>query len=49
MFKSRKGESYKDYLNWIEPFVDYTGDEVLDHMVTKALQAGINVNNIFIK
>lgn len=47
-FKSRKGESYKDYLNWVEPFVDYTGDEVLDHMVTKALQAGINVNNIFI-
>lgn len=46
--KSKKGESYKEYLDRLRDYVDYTGDEVLDDMITKALKEGVNVNNIFI-
>lgn len=46
--RSRTGESYKDYLDRLQQFVDYTGDEALDAMVTKALKEGINAKNIFI-
>ena len=46
--KSRTGENYKEYLDRLQNFVEFTGDEVLDDMVTKALKNGINVNNIFI-
>ena len=46
--KAKKGESYKDYVTRMQQFVDYTGDEVLDDMITKALKNGVNVNNIFI-
>ena len=46
--KAKKGESYQQYLDRLQGFVDYTGDEVLDDMITKALKKGINVNNIFI-
>lgn len=46
--KSQVGESYSDYLNRVREFIDFTGDEVLDDMVIKALQSGINANNIFI-
>ena len=46
--KSKKGESYKEYLDRLRYYVDYTGDEVLDDMITKALKEGVNVNNIFI-
>ncbi len=46
--KARTGESYKEYLDRLQEFVDYTGDEALDAMVTKALKEGINAKNIFI-
>lgn len=46
--KAKKGESYKDYVTRMQQFVDYTGDEVLDDMISKALKNGVNVNNIFI-
>lgn len=46
--KAKKGESYKEYLDRLRDYVDYTGDEVLDDMITKALKEGVNVNNIFI-
>lgn len=46
--KSQVGESYSDYLDRVREFIDFTGDEVLDDMVIKALQSGINTNNIFI-
>lgn len=46
--KTRKGEGYKDYVERLRDYVDYTGDEILDDYITKALKAGINVNNIFI-
>ena len=46
--KAKKGESYKEYLNRMQDFVDYTGDEALNDMISKALKNGINANNIFI-
>ena len=46
--KAKKGESYKDYVTRMQQFVDYTGDEVLNDMISKALKNGVNVNNIFI-
>lgn len=45
---SRKGESYKDYLDRVGEYIDFTGDEVLNDMVIKALKSGINSGNIFI-
>ena len=44
----RKGESYKDYLDRVGEYIDFTGDEVLNDMVIKALKSGINSGNIFI-
>lgn len=46
--KTRKGEGYKDYLERLRDYADYTGDEVLDDFITNALKEGININNIFI-
>lgn len=46
--KARKGEGYKDYIERLRDYVDYTGDEVLDDFITNALENGINVKNIFI-
>lgn len=46
--KAKTGESYKEYLSRLDEFIQYTGDEALDAMVSKALKNGINVNNIFI-
>ena len=46
--KSRKGESYKDYLDRLNQYVEHTNDQVLNDMINKALKSGINVNNIFI-
>lgn len=46
--KARKGESYAEYLFRMRDFIKLTGDEVLDDMFTKALQNGINANNIFL-
>ena len=46
--KSRKGESYKDYLDRLKKFTDYTDDKVLNKYINDALKEGINVNNIFI-
>ena len=46
--KAKKGESYQAYLDRLDEFINYTGDEALDSMVNKALKNGINVNNIFI-
>lgn len=46
--KIRKGEGYKDYLERLRDYADYTGDEVLDDFITNALKEGININNIFI-
>lgn len=46
--KSQVGESYSDYLDRVRNYIDFTGDEVLDDMVIKALQSGINADNIFI-
>ena len=45
--KARKGESYKEYLDRLDKYIKYTGDEVLDDMVKKALKNGVNVNNLF--
>lgn len=46
--KARKGESYKDYLDRLQKFVNYTDDEVLNEKINQALKKGINVDNIFI-
>lgn len=46
--KAKKGESYQEYLDRLDEFIKYTGDEALDSMVNKALKNGISVNNIFI-
>ena len=46
--KARKGESYKDYLDRLQKFVNYTDDEVLNEKIKQALKKGINVDNIFI-
>ena len=46
--KARKGESYKDYVTRMQEFADFTGDEALNDMISKALKNGINANNIFI-
>lgn len=45
--KSKKGESYKEYMDRLDEYIQYTGDEVLDDMIKKALKNGISVNNIF--
>ena len=45
--KARKGEGYKDYLTRLEKYIKYTGDEILDTYITKALKDGLNVNNLF--
>ena len=45
--KAKKGESYKEYMDRLDEYVKYTGDEVLDDMIKKALKNGISVNNIF--
>lgn len=46
--KAKTGESYQEYLDRLDEFINYTGDEALDSMVNKALKNGINVTNIFI-
>lgn len=46
--KAKKGESYKDYVTRMQEFADFTGDEALNDMISKALKNGINANNIFI-
>ena len=45
--KARKGENYKEYLDRLNKYIKYTGDEVLDDMIKKALKNGVNVNNLF--
>lgn len=45
--KARKGESYKEYLDRLDKYIKYTGDEVLDDMIKKALKNGVNVTNLF--
>lgn len=45
--KARKGEGYKEYLERLREYITYTGDEVLDDYITKALKDGINVDNLF--
>ena len=45
--KARKGEGYKEYLTRLENYITYTGDEILDTYITKALKDGLNVNNLF--
>lgn len=45
--KARKGENYKEYLDRLDKYIKYTGDEVLDDMIKKALKNGVNVNNLF--
>lgn len=47
--KARKGESYKQYHERLKKFVSYTGDEVIDDMVNKAISKGIGANNIFLE
>lgn len=46
--KSRKGENYKEYLDRLSDYINYTEDQVLNDMINKALKNGINVKNIFI-
>lgn len=46
--KTRKGEGYKEYIERLGKYVQYTGDEVLNQMINKALKEGINKDNIFI-
>ena len=46
--KARTGESYKEYLDRLQDFVNFTNDEALNAMVSKALKEGINARNIFI-
>lgn len=46
--KTRKGEGYKEYIDRLGKYVQYTGDEVLNQMINKALKEGINKDNIFI-
>lgn len=45
--KGRKGENYKQMLDRLDEYIDFTGDEVLDDYIKKALKKGINVNNLF--
>lgn len=47
--KAKKGESYKQYHERLQQFVEYTGDEVIDDMVNKAISKGMGANNIFIQ
>lgn len=47
--KSKKGESYKQYHERLKEFVSYTGDEVIDDMVNKAISKGLGANNIFLE
>lgn len=46
--RSRKGESFDMYLDRVSDLIRFTGDEVLDDMVKKALKEGITAKNIFI-
>lgn len=46
--KSRKGEDYKQYLDRLDSYIDFTGDEILDDYIKKALKKGINVDNLFV-
>lgn len=46
--KTKKGEGYKEYIDRLGKYVQYTGDEVLNQMINKALKEGINKDNIFI-
>lgn len=41
-------ESRAQYLDRLSDKLNYTGDAVLDKIITKAIKAGINANNIFI-
>lgn len=45
--KARKGEGYKDYLTRLEDYITYTGDEILDTYITKALKDGLSADNLF--
>lgn len=45
--KARKGEGYKEYLTRLENYIKYTGDEILDTYITKALKDGLNADNLF--
>lgn len=45
--KGRKGENYKQMLDRLDEYIDFTGDEVLDDYIKKALKKGMNVNNLF--
>ena len=45
--KGRKGENFKQMLDRLDEYVKFTGDEVLDDYIKKALKKGINVDNIF--
>lgn len=45
---ARKGEGYKDYLDRVRDYMQFTDDQVLNDMVIKALKSGINADNIFI-
>lgn len=47
--RGRKGESYKDYIDRLGKFVEFSEDEVLDKMVKKALKNGVNADNIFLE
>ena len=44
----KKRESRADYLERMRDKLNYTGDKVLDDIITNALKAGFNANNIFI-
>ena len=45
--KGRKGENYKQYLDRLDSYINFTGDEILDDYIKKALKKGINVDNLF--
>ena len=45
--KGRKGENYKQMMDRLDEYIKYTGDEVLDDYIKKALKKGINVDNLF--
>ena len=45
--KGRKGENYKQMMDRLDEYIKYTGDEVLDDYIKKALKKGLNVDNLF--
>ena len=45
----KKNESRAKYLERMRDKLNYTNDNVLNNIITNALKAGINANNIFIK